>query len=217
MIKAALFDMDGTLIDSEKIGVRAWQIAAERFGFGIPDELTRSFIGINRPALIERLGRHMGSEEAAEDAFEKVVVIRDEIVRSELELKPGARDVLDELRRRGVYLGLVTSSRRVTATMNLTLPQIDLLDAFDGFVFGDDVERSKPEPDIFLKAAERAGVDPAECAVIEDSLNGVRSGYAAGMKVYMVPDLIEPTPEVATLCTAVLTSLFELVPALEAE
>lgn len=216
MIKAVLFDMDGTLVDSERLGRRSWLTAAAERGVGdvVDDALITSFVGITRDSALDRLTALLGSRAEAEALFCRHEELHRGMEKGELALLPGAREALVALRRRGVHLGLATSTRRANATARLQLPQIDLYGLFDTMTFGDEVAHGKPEPDIYLEAARRAGVEPEECAVVEDSPNGVRSGHAAGMRVYLVPDTVEPTEEILGKSSAVLTSLSELEEAL---
>ena len=121
---------------------------------------------------------------------------------------PGAREALDELHAAGYPLALATSTYRSKAISRLD--RFGLRDMFASITTGDEIENGKPAPDIFLLAAERMGVDPARCAVIEDSHNGVRSGHAAGAQVFMVPDMVPPTSEIEGMCAAILENLHEL-------
>lgn len=214
-IKAAIFDMDGTLVDSERVAVKAWHGVADRMGVDLPDSVINSMIGRNERSCREIVCKQLkGDRELAQEAFRVHVAIFDELCADELELKPGALESIDELRAIGCLVGLATSTPRVRAVARLE--RFGLADAFAAVVCGDQVERSKPAPDIFLTAAERLGVTPERCAVVEDSLNGVRAGHAAGMHVFMVPDLVAPTAEIEALCDAVLPSLHELVAAVSA-
>lgn len=214
-IQTVIFDMDGTLVDSERVSQEAWQGAAVDLGVELSGEFTRSFIGRNvvsvRALLAERLG---GSVDAANEAIRLHNVHFDELSQTDLTLMPGAREALDQLQAAGFPLALATSTYREKALMRLE--RFGLGDAFATITCGDDVENGKPAPDIFLKAAERMGVDPAHCAVIEDSHNGVRAGHAAGAQVFMIPDMVSPTEEIADMCTAVLPSLHELPAAIAA-
>ena len=209
VLEAVIFDMDGTLVDSESVSQKAWKRAARDLGIELPGELIHSFIGRTAPSvhafLAERLG---GSVDAANEAIRLHNVHFDELSQTDLTLMPGAREALDQLQAAGFPLALATSTYREKALMRLE--RFGLGDAFATITCGDDVENGKPAPDIFLLAAERMGVDPARCAVIEDSHNGVRSGHAAGAQVFMVPDMVPPTSEIEGMCAAVLESLHEL-------
>ena len=126
--------------------------------------------------------------------------------------KPGAREVVENLHARGLKLAVATSTRTIQA--HEKFDRFGLTPYFDVFTCGDELNRSKPEPDIFLLAASRLGVDPASCVVVEDSFNGVRAGHAAGMHTIMVPDINNPTKEIAKLAEAVVPALSDVEPKL---
>ena len=138
--------------------------------------------------------------------------VRDGELGDHLELKSCAIEGLEALRAAGVPCGVATSTFRDLAEP--TLERMGLLGYFNHVTCGGDVKNGKPAPDIFLRAMELEGVDPAECAVVEDSPNGVRAGFASGASVYLVPDLIEPSQEILGMCWRVLGSLAELPAAL---
>ena len=214
-IKAVIFDMDGTLVDSETVSAAAWHRTARSNDIEIPDSLIRQFIGRNYVSCRSMLIDHVGGVESFADEL-LVQHLQDffDIAETNLELMDGARECLAALHEMGLPLALATSTRRDWA-----LPRLQRFNMQGDFVTitcGDDVKKSKPEPDIFLAAAKSIDVDPTECAVIEDSHNGVRSGYAAGAQVFMIPDIIAPTQEIEDMCTAVLKSLHELPAAIAA-
>jgi len=124
-----------------------------------------------------------------------------------LERKPGAIELLDHLDSLAIPKALATSSPRSLAMSCLG----DLATRFAALAFGDEVEHSKPSPDLFLLAAQRLGVTPSDCLVLEDSEAGVRAARAAGMDVIMVPDLIEPSEEIAKMALRVCASLNEVI------
>ncbi len=212
MIKAVIFDMDGTLIDSERIAIIAWNRSAKRFGFEIPLEMLHGFIGKTRAACMGTLIERVGSERIANEMFEDHKVIEDELYPTMLDLKPGAREIVESLHARGLKLAVATSTRTIQA--HEKFDRFGLTPYFDVLTCGDELNRSKPEPDIFLLAASRLGVDPADCVVVEDSFNGVRAGHAADMHTVMVPDINNPTKEIAELAEAVVPSLSDVEPKL---
>lgn len=212
MIKAVIFDMDGTLIDSERIAIIAWNRSAKRFGFEIPLDMLHGFIGMTRAACMGTLIEHVGSERIANELFEDHKVIEDELYPTMLSLKPGAREIVESLHARGLKLAVATSTRTIQA--HEKFDRFGLTPYFDVFTCGDELNRSKPEPDIFLLAASRLGVDPTDCVVVEDSFNGVCAGHAAGMHTIMVPDINTPTKEIAELAEAVVPALSDVEPKL---
>ena len=206
MVTAVIFDMDGTLVDSEHVSKEAWFAAAEQLGVQIPLALYQSFIGRTAASVEDELADYLGGRDRALEAFRVHNEQFDKIARESLDLKPFARESIDALRKVGLKIGLATSTRRRRAL--LRLERFGLQDAFDAITCGDDgFAHGKPAPDIFLLAADRLGAESVSCAVVEDSFNGVRAGAAAGMHVFMVPDQLEPTAEIVGLCDAVLPSL----------
>lgn len=211
-LDAIIFDMDGTLVDTERLGFKGWELAAAELGANVPRELAVSFVGHNEPAVLAMLTDALGDPDLARRVFELHWQKRRELAETELEAKPGAVWAVHELKAQEYRLAVASSSTREMIELNLS--RAEMLDAFDIITGGTEVQNGKPAPDIFLLAAEKLRVEPGRCAVVEDSPNGVRAGHAAGMRVYLVPDVIEPMPEITAFATEVLTSLEELPDAL---
>ena len=124
-------------------------------------------------------------------------------------IKDGLFELLDFLKSKGIKTALCTSTTESSATRTLRISET--LPYFDELVCAEDVERGKPYPDPFLKAAEKLGMNPGECLALEDSINGIKSAYTAGMVTVMIPDLIEPTDEIRPMCYQILPSLKEVI------
>lgn len=186
VIAAVLFDMDGTLVDSEKI----WDVSllrlAGRLGGDLTPQLRASLVGSNLPATIATLHDAFGLGPDVDQA-ESARFLTDEtatLFRESIEWRPGAKELLTELDAAGVPMALVTSTvRRLT---DLVLEGIGR-HWFAASVCGDEVEHPKPAPDPYLRAAALLGVDPSHCAAIEDSDTGTRSATAAGCATLTVP------------------------------
>ena len=205
-VSAVIFDMDGTLFDTERLTFYSWDAAEDEFGIEFPLKARYDLIGRQRDGVLKVM------EDAFGDKADPVAVhdyaamwTRMYMERYGVPEKGHPARVLETLRACGIKTGLATSTRRMHAEYNLK--RAGIIGLFDATVCGGEAARGKPEPDIFLLAAEKLGVEPASCAVIEDSANGIRAGHAAGMHVVMVPDLIAPKEEITSLCETVLPSL----------
>jgi HAD superfamily hydrolase (TIGR01509 family) len=209
-IDAVLLDMDGTLLDTEKVYLES--LIAALGACGYTDDilsLGHSMVGI--PAaeceamLLDRYGAHF----PLADLNAAFVTRRDEIFRAGIPLKRGAMELLDALHDHGYPMAIVTSSSRRTAEEHLTLAGIR--DRFDAVLTRDDVARGKPSPDLYLLGARQLGFPPASCLAIEDSNPGVAAAHAAGAVTIMVPDIVPPTEASHTRCAAVLPDLGAVV------
>ncbi len=202
---AVLFDMDGVIFDSERAVLAVWQELAEELGLGEIGPVFRRCVGTNK-ARTEEIFREAfpGMDFPRFDA-EARARFRARWGEGRLPVKPGARELLLALRRRGIPLALASSTE--SGVVRQELDEAGLLACFDAVVGGDQVRRSKPDPEIFLRAAESLGAEPRACFVVEDSFNGVRAARAAGMRPLMVPDLLPPDGEMERLAEAILPDL----------
>lgn len=212
-MQAVIFDMDGTLIDTERVSQAAWRRAAQDFRIEIPEHILHAFVGCSIPNAMNMIDDEFGDPAFTERLFNRRHEIFDATWEDELELKPGAAEAVAAVRERGLAAALATSSVRDRAITSME--RLGLMELFDAAVFDEDIEHHKPAPDVCLVAADHLDIEPARCVAVEDSFNGVRSGAAAGMRTIMVPDYNEPTPEMRALCAEVLTTLHELPAALD--
>jgi HAD superfamily hydrolase (TIGR01509 family) len=204
-----IFDMDGLMVDTERIARIAWQEASRAAGYEMPDAVFSLMIGRSKRDSGELMRQHLGPVFDFERTHAATGILFEKIIeRDGLPLKPGLRELLEDLSARNIPLGVATSTRNPVATQRLE--SVGLLKFFTGVVTGDQVSRGKPEPDIFLEAVRRLGIDADTSYALEDSFAGVRSAHAAGLRVIMVPDLLEPTPEIAALTLAVARSLHDV-------
>lgn len=210
MIKAVLFDMDGTVFDTERIYREAWFYAAEEIGFqGDMNEVMQIIFGVSESDI----GKYFYRTHGNDFPYEKMLSIRAARIAQRIEkegvpFKPGVPEVFSRLREKGIRSALVTSAPAFRVTDFLKRSGLDT--CFSAVITGERVIKSKPSPDIFLLAAKELGLAPEECMVVEDSHNGVKAGYNAGMQVAMIPDLQSFTDEIAPYVTYHLTSLARL-------
>ena len=214
MIEAVLFDMDGLMFDTERMYQKAWLQAGRQMGVPMEPEIVDRLRGRNREGCA-RVCREVFGEDFDFDAMRTAcrALMARWIEEDGLPVKPGLYELLAELERRGIPAVLATSTTRDSAWGHLQRAKVDRY--FLGAVCGDEVSHSKPDPEVFLKAAALAGRDPARCMVLEDSPAGVRAGAAAGCFTVMVPDLTAPDEELKKLSDEILPGLRDVIPLLD--
>lgn len=209
MLKAVIFDVDGTLLDTERIYMQAWKDAAAEQGYVMPDELLRKTRAVDAKVAARIFEEEVGNGFSYEKTRPIRVRIAEEIIERESPiLKPGVLELLTFLRERGIRLSVASSTN--TKTTKAHLQTNGIADWFEVIVGGDMIIKGKPNPDIFLKAAELLGEAPENCIVVEDSPAGIRAGSAAGMKTVLVPDQAAITQEIINLSDVQLESLLEM-------
>ena len=211
MKKGAIFDMDGLLFDTETMYQRAWTIIADEFGVARKPELGRACCG-TCGELTVRLVHECHPTVDAEAYIRRVIEYVREESEKHLPVMEGTREILQYFHAHGVRIATASSSRVELIEANLT--KSGLRDYFDVVIGGDLVENGKPAPDIFLMAAERIDLPPADCYVFEDGYNGLRGAAVAGCAPVMIPDTMPPTDEMRALCTGIYSSLRDALDAI---
>lgn len=207
---AILFDMDGLMIDTERMAQRAWQRAGAEFGFTLPDALYLQAVGRTAKATEVLFRAGLGVDFPFEAVYaRKQHYLYTAIEEEGIPTKPGLLELLDLVDQQGIAKAVATSTARMLALKKLTAA--NLLHRFETMVCGDEVAQGKPAPDIFLAAAAKLGVAPAHCIVLEDSSAGIQAAHAAGMRAIWVPDLIQPTATMTPLADRVLTNLYQVI------
>ena len=206
MIKGVISDMDGVMLDSEKLYVRFWCEAAQSLGFPMKKEHALGIRSLARVFAVKKLQGWFGTEFDYDSVRNKRIELMDKYVAENgIEAKSGAKELLIWLKQNGYKTALATATPVDRAS--LYLKQVGLLEFFDVICSAREVKRGKPEPDIYLLAAKRLGLAPGECMALEDSQNGVRSAFAAGCKTVLVPDLDNPENELKGCLYAVADNL----------
>ncbi|MCI8659183.1 MAG: HAD family phosphatase [Lachnospiraceae bacterium] len=208
-IKGVIFDQDGLLFDTERISIKAWDLAGNEMGFHLEESFLCTIRGANANDAARKFKERFGE---AYD-FLKLRGRKQEIFvkmlrEMEMPVKPGVKELLTYLREEGYKIAMATASAREYSMDNLRLAGIDGF--FDYVITGDMVKEAKPNPEIFLKAAEALGEKPDDCLVLEDSLNGVEAGLKGGFVTVMVPDLTQPDEVLRQRLDRVCSSLLEV-------
>lgn len=208
-ISAVIFDMDGLMIDSERVVQYSWGIVGKRMGYPHLDQDIYHTLGKNCSGreryFKEKYGESFPFEEFLKEYRKEYALY---IKAHGISPKKGLYRLLDYLKNRKIPMAIATSSSEESAVKNLKA--LGVYDCFDGFVFGDMVAHSKPHPEIYEKACFSIGAVPEETIALEDSINGIKSASRAGLIPVMVPDLVRETKEVEELLAAKKEDLLEV-------
>lgn len=205
--QAVVFDMDGLLLNTESLRMRALDDCARDLGLSLKTELFSALIGGATPQSRAALEAHIRDDLPTDfwTHYRRFADLRMDAV----EPMPGALALLDHLQARDIPCAIATSATR--ASVDRFCGPFDLLPRFRAVVAKGDYEKAKPAPDAYLTAAARLGVAPSACLALEDSYNGVQAAVAAGMATIMAPDVLPATEEMHRLCVAVVSDLHDVV------
>lgn len=209
-IRALIFDMDGLLVDSEPLAEHAMAAMLRRYDRELQPEMMGRTMGLRLPEAMAVIADGYQIDRPVDELVNTYDGMRLEAVRQGVPLMTGARQLVDFARAAGLKLALATSSKRSHA--EVVLAGVGLAGLFDVESTGDDVERSKPAPDIFLLAARRLGVAPESCVVLEDAPPGVAAAAAAGMRCLCVPNEKTRAMSFPVAPTATLPDLAAAIP-----
>lgn len=203
---AVIFDMDGVLLDSETVCDLVWRKAAKEYGIDGIDEIIEKNRGCNYADTRASLERDLQSVSAADRFMNRIAVLFNEIETEEgLPPMKGARAALEYLTKKGYRIALASSTD--ADAVRRQMKNVGFIDFFETLTTGDTVARGKPDPEIYERACASLGLSPDVCCAIEDSPNGMRSAYRAGLSCIMVPDKIAPDDEMKKIAMRILPSL----------
>lgn len=205
-ISGAIFDMDGLMLDTEKLLVRFWKEAAEEFGYNMTDENVFEIRSLSRKYSMPLLKGIFGEKfPFNEIRNRRIALMNDYIDKYGFEVKKGLFELLDYLKNNNYLIAVATATDRERA--GIYLKKVDAYKYFDAVICGDMVKNGKPDPDIYLTASRELRLPAVECVAFEDSPNGIKSAYSAGCKVVMIPDLTQPDENIKSLLSGVYESL----------
>ena len=191
-LKAAIFDLDGVIVFTDKFHYQAWKKMADEMGIYFDEEINNRLRGVSRMDSLEIILERYEGEPLSQERKDELAAQKNETYRGLLatmtpaDVTDEVRETLAEIRKRGYKISLGSSSKNA----KFILERVDLLDAFDAISDGNNITKSKPDPEVFLKGAEFLGEKPEECLVVEDAEAGIDAGLAGGMKTAAIGDAV---------------------------
>ncbi|MDE6540044.1 MAG: HAD family phosphatase [Ruminococcus sp.] len=209
-VKGSVFDMDGLMLDTEKLLVRFWKESANSYGYEMTDENVFEIRSLSRKYSIPLLKGIFGENFPFNEVRNRRIALMNEYIDTYgFDVKKGLFELLDFLKENNYLIAVATATDRERAEHYLK--KIDAYKYFNAVICGDMVKNGKPEPDIYITASCELGLMPEECVAFEDSPNGIKSAYSAGCKVIMIPDLTQPDGVVNPMLSGVYESLDKAV------
>lgn len=191
MIKAILFDLDGTLIDDEKFTISSKIIEGKKYGFNVKKEDVLKSLGMSKDNSYKHFTSIYGKDFPVHElAYQRFIYIVNDMKKNGIKLKPYVSKIIKFCKKNNIIIGICTST--TSEKINEYRKYGDLFEHFDFILTGDQVKNGKPSPDIYLKGLELAGVKKEEALIIEDNNIGVEAGLNSGIEVIMIPDLVKP-------------------------
>lgn len=210
LYNAVVFDMDGVIFDSERAVMQCWKEVASRHNIPNIEKAILACTGTTMVRTREIMLNLYGADFPYDEyARESSAIFHSRYDGGRLPMKPGVKELLTFLKDRGKKIALASSTRQQVVTDELR--DAGIIEYFDRIICGDMVSRSKPAPDIFLKACEELNVSPSDSYAIEDSYNGIRAAHAGGLHPIMVPDLLPADEEMQSLAEIILPNLTSVI------
>lgn len=206
MICAVAFDMDGLMFDTERLIQESWQNTGLEMGYQNIGDMIYTTLGCSETDTEQIYYQQLGQDFPYHEFRAREKAVRHKYIEEHgLPIKQGLIELLEYLKEQGYPMVVATSTRTVTATAYLK--QAGVFDYFIGVVGGDQVAHSKPNPEIYGKACAMLGYPPCACMALEDSYNGIRAAFAAGMQAVMIPDIVAANEEMDQKTVAQFSSL----------
>lgn len=215
MNKIVIFDMDGLMFDTETVYYKANQKTADALNIPFDYAFYEKYIGASEADFFEAMFKEYPKSNVDQFIIDSKRDVEDLLLSEPPNIKKGLVDLLAYLKQNGYKTVVASSSERKLVEKLLTLT--NLSSYFDDLIGGDEVENSKPHPEIFQKAAQRVSTEAAKILVLEDSLNGIRAAHSAGFNVVMVPDLIQPNDEAKSKSLDICEDLEEVLIKIKSE
>lgn len=214
MLKGVIFDMDGLMVDTEKLLQRFWCQSANELGYAMTSEHVLSIRSMSAKYAIPYLKALLGDDfDYHAVRNHRIELMNEYIKQNGIDKKPGLDALLDYLKTTDLKIAVATATD--IKRTRIYLKSINIFDLFDKIVCGDMVKNGKPDPDIYLEASAQLGLKPNECIALEDSPNGILSAYRAGCMPIMVPDLSQPDEDIKKILYAKCDTLYDVIPIIQ--
>ena len=210
MLKAVIFDMDGLMIDSERVTFDGYVIECEKLGYTMTKDFYKTLLGKPITGIYELFHKEFGEDFPIEDVIQRVHAYMANLFETQgVPIKKGLVDLLKYLKENNYKTIVATSSNR--NRVDVILNSANIASYFDDSICGDEVTKGKPNPEVFLKSCEKLGVNTNEAIVLEDSEAGIQAAHSANIRVICVPDMKQPEEQYANMTHSIVNDLHDVL------